>query len=155
MKIEMVTNVMIQNPDTKEVVVQNRTRQYPGWSFPGGHIEHSESIYDCAVREIKEETGLNISNLKLCGVLHWINREDDGRYVCFMYKTTEYSGELISENDEGEYFWLSIDELLAAPKEKISCEHYVFSPLYHEYGKYSEVLIYWSGDESTWEVVNK
>src|SRR5690554_652625 len=102
---------MIQNPGTKEVVIQNRKRKYPGWCFPGGHVERGESIYECAVREVKEETGLDISELELCGVLHWINRENDERYICFMYKTTKYSGELIAENDEGEYFWLGIDEL--------------------------------------------
>ena len=120
MIVEVVTNIMIQNPGTKEVVIQNRKRKYPGWCFPGGHVERGESIYDCAVREVKEETGLDISELELCGVLHWINRENDERYICFMYKTTKYSGELIAENDEGEYFWLGIDELLAAPKENLS-----------------------------------
>jgi len=153
--VEVVTNIMIQNPGTKEVVIQNRKRKYPGWCFPGGHVERGESIYDCAVREVKEETGLDISELELCGVLHWINRENDERYICFMYKTTKYSGELIAENEEGEYFWLGIDELLAAPKENLSCEHYALSPLYHDCGKYSEVVIKWSGDESTWEIAYK
>lgn len=155
MIVEVVTNIMIQNPGTKEVVIQNRKRKYPGWCFPGGHVERGESIYDCAVREVKEETGLDISELELCGVLHWINRENDERYICFMYKTTKYSGELIAENEEGEYFWLGIDELLAAPKENLSCEHYALSPLYHDCGKYSEVVIKWSGDESTWEIAYK
>ena len=58
MNVEMVTNIMIQNPDTKEVVIQNRKRKYPGWCFPGGHVERGESIYDCAVREVKEEWDL-------------------------------------------------------------------------------------------------
>ena len=155
MNVETVTNIMIQNLQTKKVVIQNRKRKYPGWSFPGGHVERGESIYDCAVREVKEETGLDILGLKLCGTLHWINRENDERYICFMYKTTQYSGKLVADNDEGEYFWLDIDQLLSTPKEKLSCEHYVHSPLYHEYGKYSEAVIFWSGDQSTWEVVYK
>jgi 8-oxo-dGTP diphosphatase len=153
--VEVVTNIMIQNPKTNEVVIQNRKKKYPGWSFPGGHVENGESVYDCAVRETKEETGLDVSNLNSCGILHWINRETDERYICFMYKTTDYSGDLTSNNDEGEYFWIGLSELFAAPKEKISCGHYVFSPLYHEYGRYSEAVIYHSGDESTWEVCYK
>ena len=152
MNVEMVTCVMIQNPETKEVLIQNRKRKYPGWSFPGGHVERGESVYDCAVREVKEEAGLDISNLKYCGIIHWINRENDERYCCFMYKTTDYTGNIITVNDEGEHFWLGTDELLSAPKENFSSEYYALSPLFHEYGKYSEVLILWSGDESTWEV---
>lgn len=85
MNVEMVTCVMIQNTVTNEVLVQNRKRKYPGWSFPGGHVERGESFYDCAVREVKEETGLEVYNLKYCGVVHWVGRENDDRYLCFMY----------------------------------------------------------------------
>jgi len=153
--VEMVTCVMIQNSDTNEVIVQNRKRKYPGYSFPGGHVERGESIYDCAVREVKEETGLDVKNLHYCGVVHWVDRENDERYLAFMYKTTQFSGKLITENDEGEYFWLNMNELLRTPKEKLSSVHYALSPLFHEYGRYSEVLISWSGDESTWELCCK
>lgn len=150
--IELVTCVMIQNSESGEVLVQNRKRKYPGWSFPGGHVERGESFYDCAVREVKEETGLDVKNLKYCGIVHWVNRENDERYLCFMYKAMEFDGELIAETDEGEQFWLNVDELLATPKEKFSSEHYAFSPLFHECGKYSEAFVPWSGDESTWEL---
>jgi 8-oxo-dGTP diphosphatase len=144
---------MIQNPVTNEVLIHNRKLKYPGWSFPGGHVEHGESFCDCAIREVKEETGLDVQNLKYCGVVHWINRNNDDRYLCFMYKTTEFDGKLVSQSDDGESenFWLDIDEMLAAPRDKLSSEHYCFSPLFHECGKYSEAIIIWSGDESTWE----
>ena len=149
--MEMVTCVMLQNPATKEVLVQNRTLKYPGWSFPGGHVERGESAYDCALREVEEETGLNVHNLIYCGMVHWIHRETDERYLCFMYKTTEYDGVLAAKTVEGEHFWMDADALLASPKEKLSSVHYAFSPLFHECGKYSEAVILWSGDESTWE----
>ena len=155
MNAELVTCVMISKEETKEVLVQNRKKSYPGWSFPGGHVEKGESFYDCAVRETKEETGLDIKNLQYCGVVHWIDRENDKRYLCFMYKTSDFEGELLAETDEGEQFWISIDDLFAAPREKLSSKHYSLSPLFHEYGKYSEAVIHWSGDESTWELYYK
>ena len=155
MNVEMVTCVMIQNPETHDVLIQNRKRKAPGWSFPGGHVECGESIYDCAVREIKEETGLDTKNLTFCGVVHWVNRENDERYLCFMYKTIDYCGELIADTDEGEQFWYGIDDLFATPNEKFSSEHYALSPLFHEYGKYSEAFIPWSGDKSTWDLYYK
>jgi len=34
MNVEIITCVMIQNPATKEVLIQNRKRKYPGWFFP-------------------------------------------------------------------------------------------------------------------------
>jgi 8-oxo-dGTP diphosphatase len=35
------------------------------YSFPGGHLEHGESIIDCAKREVVEETGVEITNVRL------------------------------------------------------------------------------------------
>jgi len=148
----MVTCVMIQNPETSQVLVQNRTQKYPGWSFPGGHVERGESIYDCAVREAKEETGLDVKDLTYCGVVHWANAENDERYLCFMYKTTQFDGTLIAKTDEGEQFWLGIAELLAAPEESFSSVHYALSPLFHEAGRYNEAFLSWSGKHSTWEL---
>jgi len=34
------------------------------WNFPGGHLEYSESIFECAKREVKEEVGIEITNLR-------------------------------------------------------------------------------------------
>ena len=150
MKVTLVTCVMLQSPETNEVLVQNRKKKYPGWSFPGGHVETGESFYDCAVREVKEETGLDVKTMQYCGVVHWITRETDARYLCYMYKTSDFDGKLLAETDEGEQFWLGIDELLAAPKDKFSTEHYALSPLFHEYGKYSEVFLTQNNDETAW-----
>ena len=56
-----------------------------GIIFPGGHVEPGESLKDSVIREMKEETGLVISNPKLCGVKDWI-REDGTRYLVLLYK---------------------------------------------------------------------
>ena len=37
-KIEITNMIMVQNPDTKEVLVQNRIKYWCGISFPGGHV---------------------------------------------------------------------------------------------------------------------
>lgn len=51
-----------------QILVQDRVKSWNGVAFPGGHVESRESIVDSTIREIKEETGLDISNLTLCGV---------------------------------------------------------------------------------------
>ncbi len=37
------------------------------WQFPGGHLENNESVIDCAVREVREETGLKVKSLRHLG----------------------------------------------------------------------------------------
>lgn len=110
-QIEITNMIMIQNPDTKEVLVQKRVKYWCGITFPGGHVENGESLYDSAVREVKEETGLTVRNLKYCGMVHWYNTENSDRYFVHFYKTENYCGELLKATDEGEVFFTSLESL--------------------------------------------
>jgi len=150
-KIEMTNMVMIQDKQTGKVLVQDRVKSWKGLSFPGGHVEDSESIVDSAVREVKEETGLDICNLKSCGIVHWLNKKTLERFMVFLYKTTEYSGELITESDEGRNFWITVDEMRNTPSENQMPKNYL--PMFLE-DKYSEAFGPWKDDEP-WEIVYK
>ena len=110
-KLEITNMVMVQNLNTGEVVVQDRIKNWCGISFPGGHVENGETIYDSSVREVKEETGLDIWNLQACGHMYWFNNKTEDKYFTYFYKTTSYSGEMLYETDEGRVFWVSLDKL--------------------------------------------
>ncbi len=104
----ILTNMcMICNGD--EILVQDRVaRGWPGVTFPGGHVEKGESFVRSVIREIKEETGLDISAVKLCGIAQWIHKRD--RYLVLLYRTSQFSGEPKSSR-EGEVFWIKRAEL--------------------------------------------
>lgn len=110
-KAELTNMVMVYDKDTNRAVVQNRVKYWNGISFPGGHVEKGESFIDSAKREVFEETGLKVDNLKLCGIIDWCHRKSGERYMVMLYKTDTYSGELIGETEEGKVFWADIDEI--------------------------------------------
>lgn len=105
----ILTNMcLVYNND--QILVQKRTKDsWPGITFPGGHIEENESFVESTIREIKEETGLDIKNLEFCGVSHW-TKLCGCRYIVFLYKTNCFSGTLTSSN-EGEVFWINKNDL--------------------------------------------
>lgn len=111
LKAEFTNMVMVYDKDTNRAVVQQRTKYWKGISFPGGHVEKGESFIDSAKREVFEETGLKIDNLKLCGIAQWCHKKKGNRYIVMLYKTDTYSGELIDETEEGKVFWADIDEI--------------------------------------------
>lgn len=96
--------------DGKQVLVQDRVK--PDWSgitFPGGHVELEESFVQSTIREVKEETGLEIWDLELCGIKQFL-LEDGTRYVVFLYKTNCYKG-ILQSSCEGEVFWTDVATL--------------------------------------------
>lgn len=139
-KFELTNMIMIQNPVTKDVLVQKRKKYWCGITFPGGHIENGESIYDSAVREAKEETGLTVKNLKYCGVMHWYNTENHDRYFVHFYKTDEYCGELLKRTDEGDVFFTSLDEL---QKMELSPNFDKYLPMFLS-DEHSEIFCKWN-----------
>lgn len=111
-EIELTNMCLIYNDDAVLVQEKPGTKYKGGLVFPGGHIEEGESLRDSMIREIKEETGLTISDLQPCGFKDWI-QEDGTRYIVLLYKTNEYVGE-IKSSEEGKVFWLDRKDIPTA-----------------------------------------
>lgn len=113
-KIEecIITNMVMIYDNCGNVLVQDKIK--PDWSgitFPGGHVEPGESFVKSAIREVKEETGLDVKNLKLCGLKQFTHLNDGYRYIVIYFKTNDFSGE-IKSSSEGKVFWINRSELL-------------------------------------------
>ncbi len=110
-KIILTNMCLIQNKDTKEVVVIHRIKDWTGIAFPGGHIEDGEPIVPSVIREIKEETNLDIYNLEFCGIRDWYDPDINERNIVFMFKTTSYKGTLKEDNIEGKLEWRTLESI--------------------------------------------
>ena len=74
----------------------------------GGHIEEGESPDLALVREVKEETNLDLLSYSLRGLIYFQN--DDYQEIMYLYTSDNYKGE-IGECNEGELYFI--------PKEKV------------------------------------
>ena len=108
------TNLCMVSDGNGNVLVQDRKNpDWPGVTFPGGHVEPEEAFTDSVIREVFEETGLTIENPKLCGVKQFMT-DEGARYVVFLYRANRFTGKLRSSH-EGEVFWVPREKLFDYP----------------------------------------
>ena len=92
-------------PDTGGIIGRDT------WSLPGGKQEYDEKIETAVIREVKEETNLDISNLELVGVCDDI--APDRHFITVTYVTDTYEGKpvVMEPTKEDEWKWFDIDNL--------------------------------------------
>lgn len=103
------------------VLLVQRARQ-PGrglWTVPGGRVELGESLRDAVAREVREETGLEVTVGDLVEVIERVIRDDAGavayHYVIHDYLVSVSGGELCAADDAGDARWCDDDEVAALP----------------------------------------
>ncbi|MBR4464189.1 MAG: 8-oxo-dGTP diphosphatase [Treponema sp.] len=79
------------------------------WIGVGGHFEGGESPEDCLLREVKEETGLTLTEYRFRGLVTFLSDDDPPEYMC-LYTATGFSGEMIS-CDEGKLEWVPFEKI--------------------------------------------
>ena len=138
-KVEF-TNMCMICDDDRVVVIDRKKNDWPGITFPGGHVESGESFTEAVIREIQEETGLTIYSPQLCGIKDWC--ENQCRYVVLFYKATCFEGELRS-SFEGKVWW---EEIANLPNLKLSLDMNDMLRVFTE-DELSEFFYYQEGSE--------
>ena len=110
-QLATITNMCLVYSGDKILVQERNKKDWPGLTFPGGHVEKGENFIASVIREVKEETGLTIYDPLLCGMEEYKADNNDERYLMLFYKTDKFEGELKSSK-EGKVFWINKDDLL-------------------------------------------
>ena len=83
------------------------------WIGVGGHFEEGESPEECLLREVREETGLQLTSYRLRGVITFATDTYPTEYM-FLYTADGYEGEMI-ECNEGNLEWVKKQDVYGLP----------------------------------------
>ncbi len=116
--IKVGVGVMILDGNKILLGHRSKTRKDTGgiyepdtWTLPGGKQEYSETVYETIIREVKEETNLDIANPKVFSVSD--DFQTDRHFVTIEMITNEFSGEVkvMEPEKEDEWRWFDLNEL--------------------------------------------
>ncbi len=111
------------------------------WNGLGGKFEPGESPEECVIREVREESGLELRQPRLCGLLIFPGFKGNDWYV-FVFTAHEFSGELM-ENEEGYLEWIPDERLESLP---LWPSDHIFLPWIRG-GKFFSAKFVYAGDE--------
>ena len=84
------------------------------WIGIGGKLEEGESPFDCIRREVREETGLTLSNIRYRGIITFVSNEFGTEYM-HLFSSDDFTGKMLDSCDEGVLEWIEKDRLLSIP----------------------------------------
>ena len=104
--------------NNKNELLLNLRSDTNNWGIPGGSKELNETLEECAIRELKEETNINVNDLELITVLSGNEyyfkypNEDELDCVIVLYKVSDYDGELnINDGESKKLEFFSLDNM--------------------------------------------
>ena len=83
------------------------------WSTPGGHLDAGESPEDCGVREVLEETGVEVQGVRFLGVTNDVFETEQRHYITLWLEAEYLSGTacVAAEHEMSEICWCPSDAL--------------------------------------------
>ena len=116
--IKNVVGVIILNEKNQVLIMSRKTDDFMGGidELPSGNMEKGENIYDALVREVKEETNIDVVNMKsYIGNFDYISGSGKkARQYNFVLDVKNIENIILTEHDK--YNWLTIEEIKKSSK---------------------------------------
>lgn len=119
------------------------------WIGIGGKFEENESPEECLLREVREETGLCLTEYRYCGIVTFVSDRWEGEYM-HLYHATGFTGKL-TDCDEGVLEWLPMERFAELPQWQ---GDQIFLRLMQERAPFFSLKLCYEGDRLSYAALN-
>lgn len=105
--------VITKEARPRVLLIERGGEPYKGhWAFPGGFMDMDETAEQCAMRELREETGMSVNHVTQVGAYSRVDRDPRGRTVGIAFLAlTESPCAVEGQDDAAKAKWWFVDEL--------------------------------------------
>lgn len=102
----------IDGNSIKVLLIERGNEPYKGcWAFPGGFLNMDENAEQGALRELKEETGLDLKDIKQIGAYSDVDRDPRARVITIAFYAVTKITDVKGGDDAAKAQWFGLDEL--------------------------------------------
>ncbi|WP_010272341.1 NUDIX hydrolase [Paenibacillus senegalensis] len=110
-KHRITASAAVLNERNELLVIRNADR---GWELPGGHLEQDESLPEAVIREVREETGIDMEITRFCG----ISQQVDQSLCCTWWLGKPIGGTPTTTEESVEVAFLPLEKVLELFEEQ-------------------------------------
>lgn len=120
------------------LILRKGVTYYNFWALPGGTVDEGETIEEALIREMKEETGVDVEPKEILGIFSDPDRDPRGRVISTVF-ICNYKGNLEAGSDAGSIISCTVEEAL---KKNLAFDHNYILQCYQQWLKQKGT--YWS-----------
>ena len=105
--VHLTVDVIIENEHGEVLLMRRNTEPFKDtWVLPGGFVEAGETVEQAALREVKEEVGLDITLNRLLGVYSTPGRDPRGAFVSVAFSGSVVGGSFLPNEEATAIVWV-------------------------------------------------
>lgn len=108
--VQKAGTIVFSKKDPNKILLLYQ-KKYNDFSFPKGHLENNETLEECAIRETKEETGLDVELLYVLDKTYYSNKHD-GKVEVTFFVARSLNDETVNPEKGCLVYWIKLEEAL-------------------------------------------